>query len=145
MGRFTGVAEKVRRVEELETALAEAQQDLKMEFESATGGIVKVTAEPKSKVGRARKPKIEGESKTSRKNPLSLTKLIPNILAEEKDGVTPEILVKKVLKSGYDSSAKDFHNVVYQTLRKLVRKGEEAVEIEVEEGSDPRYTHPANV
>jgi len=114
------IVAKAKKIQELEAKLAAAKRDL-----------YAAIADKK-------------ESKKDGPKRVPLTRLIPNdILAEKKnkEGATNEEIAKQVLARGYKHTSKDFKNVIYQTIRKLVRRGEIA-ELEVDEGSDPVYIHP---
>ena len=118
------VVARAKEIQELEAKLARAKKEL---FAAIAD---------KKKEANANGPKR-----------MPLTKLIPNdILAEKKnkDGATSKQIVRQVLRKGYDSASQDFENVVYQTLRKLIRNGKVA-ELEVEEGKEPKYAHPKYV
>jgi len=117
------VVAKAREVRELEAKLEKAKKEL---FAAIAD---KKESKTKKKDGPTRTP---------------LTKLIPNdilIAKKNKDGVTNGEITKQVLSKGYKHTSKDFENVIYQTVRKLVRRGD-IVELEVDEGEEPAYVHP---
>jgi hypothetical protein len=79
-----------------------------------------------AKRGPGRPPtrqKREGEATTRRrpKNEQSLREVIVDVLGKSKNGLTFEQIVQASKQAGYKTSAKNFDNIVYQALHKLIK------------------------
>jgi len=148
------VESKLADYRRLQDELARSEQELGKLLGSTNGngngkshgkprGRKKAAAAAATAVKRPR-PAAAGAAAEAegRKNEMPLTKLIPgHVLEGKEEGLTHAEIVKSVLGRGYKHSAQDFNNVVYQTLRKLVR-GDAIVELQVAEGDEPRYALP---
>ena len=98
----------------------------------------KVAAEAPKKRGRP--PKADAKVKADKPKRIELPELLETIVQKHGKAMKHEELVVAAREAGYKSEAKDFSNMVYQCLVKLVKKGTLA---KANEGKNAEYSFRA--
>ena len=134
--------------------VAEIQAELGLKVVGKRGRPAKAVAEAPKKRGRPAKAKVAAEAPKKRGRPpkadakvkadkpkrIELPELLETIVQKHGKAMKHEELVVAAREAGYKSEAKDFSNMVYQCLVKLVKKGTLA---KANEGKNAEYSFRA--
>ena len=145
---YRSQAEQAKKNAELELERARLLERL-AEIEANLGGKVTVTAATPTKTvapkaattdspkRRGRPPKNPNAVAAPKEKRIELPSLLETIIRSNDKPMKHKELVVAALNAGYKSDAKDFPNMVYQCLVKLVKKG---TLNKVNEGKNAEYT-----